>query len=225
MKTKPAHVATAISGSWKLLGRHVGEVPLGRHVLQRAVDVPGEAVVRAAELAAVTVVLLQLAAAVQAGVRVGLDLVLAGADDDVRPADDVVGRVVADLRDVLLPAGELPHPGPQPLLLLLVPSRGGVSLDRDVLVAEELRRLESEHPRHLVGVGVEELLVAQPGGPGRRRVVGHLVTSEAHHGFPWSLSRNYCARLAPGKSGYQRFQWIKLDRSSRGAGLKSVPIV
>ena len=70
MNTKPAHVATCDLGQVELLGGDVGQVPLGRHVLQRAVDVPGEAVERAAQLGAVAVVLLQLAAAVQAGVRV-----------------------------------------------------------------------------------------------------------------------------------------------------------
>ena len=75
MNTKPSHVPTLTSGRWKRLVRDVREVPVGGDVLQAAVEVPGEAVERAADLRAVAVVLLELATAVQAGVGEGLDRV------------------------------------------------------------------------------------------------------------------------------------------------------
>ena len=61
------------------VGEHLGqrprvvdlrEVPLARHVLQAAVEVPGEAVERAAQLAVAARLLLQLAATVQAAAEV-----------------------------------------------------------------------------------------------------------------------------------------------------------
>ena len=139
---------------------------------RRAVEVPGEAVERAADLRAVAVVLLELAAAVEAGVGEGLDGVGRRPHDHVRPAGDVVDRVVADAGDVLLPAGELPHPRPQPLLLPLVPLPRDVVVDRDVGVAEEPRRLLAQDVRHLVGVGVEQLLVGQTGDRADPRSLG-----------------------------------------------------
>ena len=144
-----------------------------RDVLQAAVEVPGEAVERAADLRAVAVVLLELAASVEAGVGERLDGVGRRAHDQVRAAGDVVERVVTDARDVLLAAGELPHPRPQPLLLQLVPLAGDVVLDRDVGVAEEPRRLLAQDVGDLVGVGVEQVLVAQAGGaPSRLSISG-----------------------------------------------------
>ena len=83
-KTKPAHVPTLASGRWKVSSLDVGEVPSRRHVLQCTVEVPGEAVERASELAAVPVVVLQPPAAVEARVRVRLDVARVGADDEER---------------------------------------------------------------------------------------------------------------------------------------------
>jgi len=153
-------------GQVEALIRHVRKVPLGGDVLQAAIEVPGEAVERAADLRAVAVVLLQLTTAVQAGVREGLDGVRRRPHDDVRPADDVVHGVITDPRDVLLAAGELPHPGPQPLLLQVVPLPRDVMIDRQVLVAEEPRRLLTQDLGDLVGIGVEQLLIAHAGGAG-----------------------------------------------------------
>ena len=56
-------------GQREALGGDVREVPRGGDVLEAAVEVPGEAVERAADLRAVAVVLLELAATVEAGVR------------------------------------------------------------------------------------------------------------------------------------------------------------
>ena len=81
MNTKPAQVPTLTSGRPKRLGVDVGQVPRRGDVLQAAVHVPGEPVERAADLVAVAVVLLELAAAVQAGVGVGLDRRLVDPDD------------------------------------------------------------------------------------------------------------------------------------------------
>src|SRR5204862_5556377 len=63
----------------------------------------------------------QAAAPVRADVVVRPDLLGAGADHDEGVVHDLVGQVVADLRDLLHPAGLLPDPGPQ-----LVPLGPGV---------------------------------------------------------------------------------------------------
>jgi len=114
----------------------VGEVPRSRNVGEGAVEGPREAVEVAADLRAVALVVLQLATAVEAGVRVRLDLARVGANDEVRPAGDLVDDVVTRLGNVVFAAGELPHPGPETLLLLLVPLTARVALDRHVLAAE-----------------------------------------------------------------------------------------
>ena len=95
---------------------HIGKVPLAGDLPQRAVELPAPAVEGAAKAGrAPPVVLAQLAAPVQAGVAVGLDLVGGGADDQERQVRDVVDVVVADLGDLFLQASELPHAAPQPL--------------------------------------------------------------------------------------------------------------
>ena len=73
-------------------------------------------------------------------------------------SDRVHGRV-ADLGDVLLAAGHLPHLLPQAFDLELVKGPSRVPSDGDVAIAEIGRRVESQDLWHLVGVGVEELLV------------------------------------------------------------------
>ena len=85
------------------------EVPRARDVQQRPVDLPAEAVERAAELRRPAAALgPQQAAAVQAHVVERLDRARAAAHDEVRAAGDVVDQVVADVGEVLLAAGHLP---------------------------------------------------------------------------------------------------------------------
>ena len=124
---------------------------------------------RAAQLGVVAVVLLELAAAVQAGVVVRLDRVGVGPHHEERQVADVVDERVADVRDVLLAAGHLPHPLPDLLLLQLVEVAADVARARDVRRAEELVALPAQDDRHVLrpAVGVEQVLVGHAGGAGR----------------------------------------------------------
>src|SRR5918994_3007087 len=88
----------------------MGEVPAGGDVGQRAVERPGEAVERAAHLGAATVVVLELAAAVEAGVGEGSDRPVTAPNDEERELGQLVHDVVAGLGDVLLAAGGPTHP-------------------------------------------------------------------------------------------------------------------
>ena len=150
----------------------VREVPAGRNVGKRAVERPGEAVERAAQLGAVAVVVLESPSAVQAGIRVGLDRHVGLTNHDERHVGDFVHVVVAGSGDVLFSAGELPHTLPESFLLEFVVLARDVALDRYVGVAEESGRLEAEHGRHWMGVGVEQLLVRDARGAGQARVEG-----------------------------------------------------
>ena len=146
-----AHLAL---GQRELLVADLLEVPPGRHVLERAVEGPGEAVERAADLAAAPGVLLQAPTAMQAGVGVGLDLVGCCADDDVGVAHDLIQDMVADFGDVIGPAGELPDRPPQGAGLPLVPLPRDVAGDVDVAAAEVAGRLQAQHVGNRMGVGV-----------------------------------------------------------------------
>jgi hypothetical protein len=139
------------------------EIPPGRHAGQVAVEAPRKAVERAAELRALAGVVLQLSAAMQTRVVVGLDRVGAGTGHDERHGGDVVDDVAADVGDLLLAAGELPDPLPQALDLTLVPLARRVAILGHVFVAEEPRRLQTQHVGHLVGVGVEQVLIGDSG--------------------------------------------------------------
>ena len=94
-------------------GAHAREVPLAGDLLQRSVEVPRPAVECAPQvLRALAVGLAQQAAAVQAGVAVGLDAI-GGAHDEERQVGDLVHVIVADLGDLLLETGQLPDATPQ----------------------------------------------------------------------------------------------------------------
>ena len=121
------------------VGLDLGELVGAGHVAQRPVQLPGEAVERAAELAAPAVEVLECPPAVQAGVDVGLDGALAGAGHQVGVTGDLVDHVAADLGEVLLAAGHLPHAPPQVRPLEFVPGAAGVALHRDVLRARRVR--------------------------------------------------------------------------------------
>ena len=63
-------------------------------------------------LGALSVGLAEAPPAVQASVAEGLDAVV-GAHDQERHVGDLVDVVVADVRDLLLEAGQLPDPAPE----------------------------------------------------------------------------------------------------------------
>ena len=98
------------------LRAHRREIPLARHFLQRAVDAPVPAVERAAKAVQPLAVLgQQRPPAVEAGIGEGLDLVRPGAHHDVGKMRDIIDMTVAHVRNVVLMAGHLPNPLPQPL--------------------------------------------------------------------------------------------------------------
>ena len=86
----------------------------------------------------------QSAAAMRAHVVVGADLVWRRAHDQDRIVEDVVGEIIADLGDVLEPAGLLPHLAPQ--LVALGPGivLGDIGLQRvDHRVRQVLSRFDN----------------------------------------------------------------------------------
>ena len=121
-------------------GLQVWEVPLGGDVFERSVEMPGEPVVGAAELAAPAVVGLEEPAAMQARVGVRPDLVGGRSGHQVRLIGDVVDDVAADLGQMFLPTGELPDAAPEARLLPLVPLAGQVAVLRDVGESRQVRR-------------------------------------------------------------------------------------
>ena len=190
MNTNPAQVPTRTSGTAHGLRLQVGELPGGGHPFEPAVEVPGESVEGAADLGAPPGVALELPATVEAGVGVGLDLVGRGADHEVRPAGDVVDNVVADLRDVLLPAGHLPYPGPQPFLFQFVGTAGRVPLDGHRGRAEPVAVVGPQLRRDWLPVGLQDLLVGQRPLAGQRRMSfqGVSLSEPSSRGSPRTRS-------------------------------------
>ncbi len=108
-----------------------GIVPLARDLFERTIQVPGPAVKRAAQIGGgLAPIFTQLAATVQAGVVVGLELVLPGAHHEERHAGDVVGHVVAHVGQVVFVTGHLPDALPDLLHLQVKELLGGVTLHR-----------------------------------------------------------------------------------------------
>jgi hypothetical protein len=151
----------------ELLRLHVAEVPDAGDVLHRAVQVPREAVERTPQLGHVAALAAELAAPVQAGVEVGADLVRAGPHDDQRVAGHLVEDVVADLRELVGPAGELPRPAPDLLDLGVVPGLRDVAVHRDVLGAQRLVDVDPQDAGDRAAVPVQILLDARSGRSGR----------------------------------------------------------
>ena len=77
-----------------------------------AVQIPAPAMKAAIELIGMAAAGGQPAPAVLTYVVISLDPVLSGAHHDDGFVHDIVGDIIADLRDFLDPAGRLPHPGP-----------------------------------------------------------------------------------------------------------------
>ena len=84
-----------------------------------ALQIELPAVEFAVEAGAVAAAVGQAPAAVRAHIVESLDLIRTGSNDDDGIIDDVVRIEVADLRDILFPAGHLPYAGPQALVLQL----------------------------------------------------------------------------------------------------------
>jgi len=159
----------------------IGEVPLAGDLPHRAVELPAPAVEGAAKAGrAPPVVLAQLAAPVQAGVAVGLDLAGSGADDQERQVCDVVDVVIADLGNLLREAGELPRAAPQPLDFKVMDILRVVHAGRHPRVARCVLADSPQHLRHWVRVVVEQLVVTDPSrAVGARQRFGHECKLDA----------------------------------------------
>lgn len=164
-------------GERELLRSDMREVPGTGRSLHGAVEVPGETVERAAELADVAAAGAQLAAAVQAHVDVRADLVGGRPYDDQRVVADLVDLVVADLRDLALQAGELPHASPHLPHLAFRPFAGDEARGVDVLAADVVVPVVPQGGGNGAAVLVEVVLDGGPGAPRGdrlRRFVHHL---------------------------------------------------
>src|SRR6476659_6155108 len=137
------------------------EVPRTRHALELSGKRPAKTVERALQLADPASAVTQGAAAMQARVDVRLDAVTTGygANQQDRRVADVIHLGVADFRQDLLAAGELPHARPEPLLLELVELPGQIALDRDVGLAEIDGLVASHGRRYGLAVAIQQVLV------------------------------------------------------------------
>ena len=112
------------------------EIPRRRQFVQLALQAPGKAMERAAELVHAAALRAQRGAAMEAGVHIGADFGGAGADHDQRIVDDLVEHMVADVGDLLDATSQLPGLAPDLIDLAVVPGLGEVAFDRDVLEPE-----------------------------------------------------------------------------------------
>ena len=96
------------------------EIPVAGHFVEFAVELPGPAVERTAQVVQTFLILMQnLPAAMQAGVGEGMELILTAAHNDVGKIGDVVLVTVADIGDVVFVTGQLPGALPDLFLFLL----------------------------------------------------------------------------------------------------------
>jgi hypothetical protein len=140
---------------------------------QVTVEVPGEAVERAAEQVRPAGLLLQDAATVEADVVERLDGVGRGPHHQDRQVGDVVREVVADLGDVLLTACHLPDALPELLHLEAMELRRRELGHRHEVRPRLHPRLPPQHVGHSPTVRVEQLLVAEASRAGREVGRGH----------------------------------------------------
>ncbi len=173
------------------------EVPAARDVRDGAVEVPGDAVERAGQVVAAAGELLEDTTPVQAHVAVRRDGVGRRAHHEDLDAGDVVGDVVADLGDVLLATGDLPHALPDPLHLELVELLRGVALGGHPELLVAVGRLPAIHLGDGAGVGVEQSLVDGALGRG---VLGHAVVEHGHGSGPSQLAALAVSGVSAGKS-------------------------
>ena len=146
-------------GEFELFGLDMREVPLRRDVLQVAVDRPRKPMKRTSDLGAVPVVVLELTAPMQTSVRVGPNVTLDPAHDDVARTSNLVQVVVAGLGNLIGSARVLPNLRPQISLLRLVVLAAGVALFAEVLCALVVRRFQSKNVRHRMRVGIQQFLI------------------------------------------------------------------
>ena len=140
-----------------------------------------------------TVVILELAATVQARIRVRPNAAIGCPHHDEARAGNLVEVVVTGFRDLVGPAGVLPDLGPQIAFLGLVILTRRVALFAVVGGALVVRRLEPQHVGHRVRIGVEQFLVADTRRAGAaplrclRRVPHHKKLLSSCVGRPTEL--------------------------------------
>ena len=125
----------------------VREIPFTGNLLHRPVEIPAPAVEGAAQISrAAPIRFAQQTPPVQARIAIGLDVLraLAGSHDQEREMRDVVDIVVADVRDLVLVAGELPDTTPELLDLQVMKLFRVVDARRNDRVARRHRRLGAQ---------------------------------------------------------------------------------
>src|SRR5207249_2910444 len=105
-----------------------GKVPLAGYVFQTAVQVPAEAVERAAQFLHVSRVRADPRTAVRAGVVEPLDPIFFGPHEDERVVRKLVERDISWRRNFLLATGKLPDTRPQVSQLTLQILAAGVDV-------------------------------------------------------------------------------------------------
>src|SRR5581483_1080958 len=141
----------------------MGEIPLAGNVSQGAVDIPCKAVKRTSKLPRSPALLLaQDSTAMEACVVKGLDALGGRANDEKRHPGDLINDMIADFGNILLAAGHLPYPLPQPFDLELEEFAGDVTFDGDFGGRQLDRILHPENLGHRMRVGVEQVLIGEP---------------------------------------------------------------
>ena len=181
MNTNPPHVPLFTPSRGHSVG-HLREVPPARDVLERPVEVPGDPVERAAQLLRTPGELLQLPPAMATDVAERGDGVWRRPDDQHRDAGDLVVDVVADLGDVFLAAGHLPHPLPHRLDLDAVELGRGVPRHRDPQLPVTHRCLPAVHIGHRPRVVVQQSLV--------QGSLGGCIEQHAHRSLAFSSGKS-----------------------------------
>ena len=143
----------------------MGEIPAARYILKGAVQVPGPAMKGAPQAGREPAGVggFELGSPVEAGVGIGLYLVWGATDDENGVAPDIVGDVVADVRDVLFPTGPLPHLRPEMFHLQLKKVGRGVARVGQVPVAQETVALGDQRLRRPITVGEDQVTGARAG--------------------------------------------------------------
>src|SRR5581483_9064012 len=138
----------------------------------------------------------ELATPVETGIVEGPDHVAGAADQHQRAVGDVVDEGVADLGDVLLPAGDLPDPRPELLDLEVVPGPGEIAVTGNVPGPEVDRRLEAQRLGDGHVLLVEEVLDRRPGRAVERAATGFLDPGHRRTSKP-AATRSHVAPVTP----------------------------
>ncbi len=192
------------------------EIPSARDRTHAAVELPAEAVKRAAEVLDVLVRQQQLAPAMRAGIVERADRSVGLARDQQRPTDDVVDDRVARLGQLLFAARHLPDARPHPLDFEVEERLRGVARRIERIVAEVTPRALEQRSRHLAAVLREVVLVTGYRARDPASVQSRLLPAVS----PWrATDRASAARAAPAARAPARCD----DRALRASGRCAAP--